>query len=151
MIYLLDTADITAIRRLVDIFPVAGVTTNPTLIAKEKRNFADILRDIRQSIGPDRMLHVKVVGSTADIMMKEAERLRDFVGNGFHVKVPVTAEGIKAIRLLAERQFQITATAIVTPQQALMAAVAGAAFTAPYVNRLDNICGDGVRMVGDIV
>lgn len=150
MIYFLDTADAAAIARLVDLFPVAGVTTNPTLIAREKRPFADILRDIRAAIGTKRMLHVQVVGGTADVMVGEAERLRDFVGEGFHPKVPVTAQGMKAIGLLAERGFSVTATAIVTAQQALMAGVAGATFTAPYVNRLDNIGGDGVRVVADI-
>lgn len=151
MLYLLDTADVTAIARLADLFPVAGVTTNPTLVAREKRPFADILRDIRAAIGSKRMLHVQVVGATASDMVGEAERLRDFVGEGFHPKVPVTAQGMKAIRLLAERGFAVTATAIVTAQQALIAAAAGAAFTAPYVNRLDNIGGDGVKVVSDIV
>ena len=151
MLYLLDTADAAAIGRLVDYFPVAGVTTNPTLIAREKRALPDILRDIRVAIGPDLMLHVQVVGPDAATMVDEAERLRDVVGNGFHPKVPMTREGIKTIRLLARRGFAVTATAIITAEQALMAAVAGAAFTAPYVNRLDNICGDGARVVADIV
>jgi len=150
MIYFLDTADVAAIARLADLYPVAGVTTNPTLIAREKRPLADILRDIRAVIGARRMLHVQVTAPTADVMIVEAERLRDVVGDGFHPKVPVTPEGLKAIRLLAERGFSVTATAIVTAQQALLAAVAGAAFTAPYVNRLDNIGADGVKVVSDI-
>jgi len=150
MIYFLDTADVAAIARGVDLYPVAGVTTNPTLIAREKRPLPDLLRDILAVIGPDKMLHVQVVSGKAETMVEEAERLRDFVGAGFHPKVPVTVQGMKAIRLLAARDFSVTATAIVTAEQALMAAVAGAAFTAPYVNRLDNICGDGAKVVADI-
>lgn len=151
MIYFLDTADAAAIARLADLYPIAGVTTNPTLIAREKRPFADIIRDIRAVIGDGAMLHVQVTGSDADTMVAEARKLADFVGAGFHPKVPVTAEGIKAIRRLSGLGFRVTATAIVTAQQALMAAVAGAAFTAPYVNRLDMIGGDGVKVVADIV
>ncbi|PKR89445.1 transaldolase [Pleomorphomonas diazotrophica] len=151
MIYFLDTADTAAIARLADLYPIAGVTTNPTLIAREKRPFADIIKDIRAVIGDGAMLHVQVTGNDADTMVAEARKLADFVGAGFHPKVPVTAEGIKAIRRLSGLGFRVTATAIVTAQQALMAAVAGAAFTAPYVNRLDMIGGDGVRVVADIV
>lgn len=151
MIYFLDTADVAAIARLCDLYPVAGVTTNPTLIAREKRPFPDIIKDIRAVIGDGAMLHVQVTGSDADTMVAEARKLADLVGAGFHPKVPVTAEGIKAIRRLSGLGFRVTATAVVTAQQALMAAVAGAAFTAPYVNRLDMIGGDGVKVVADIV
>ncbi len=151
MIYFLDTADVAAIARLCDLYPIAGVTTNPTLIARAKRPFPDILKDIRAVIGDGAMLHVQVTSSDADTMVAEARKLADFVGAGFHPKVPVTAEGIKAIRRLSGLGFRVTATAIVTAQQALMAAVAGAAFTAPYVNRLDMIGGDGVKVVADIV
>lgn len=150
MIYFLDTADVAAIARLCDLYPIAGVTTNPTLIAREKRPFADIIRDIRAVIGDGAMLHVQVTGTDSDTMVAEAHRLADLVGAGFHPKVPVTAEGMKTIKRLAAQGFSVTATAIVTAQQALMAAVAGAVFTAPYVNRLDMIGGDGVKVVADI-
>ena len=151
MLHLIDTADVAAIRRIAELFPLAGVTTNPTLIAREKRPFPDIIRDIRAVIGEGSMLHVQVTGHDADTMVAEARKLADFVGAGFHPKVPVTAEGLKAIRRLSGLGFHVTATAIVTAQQALIAAAAGAAFTAPYVNRLDNIGGDGVKVVADIV
>ena len=151
MIYFLDTADAAAIARLCDLYPIAGVTTNPTLVAREKRPFPDVIRDIRQVIGEGAMLHVQVTGRDAETMVTEAKKLADLVGAGFHPKVPVTAEGIKAIRRLAGLGFRVTATAVVAPQQALMAAVAGAAFVAPYVNRLDMIGGDGAHVVADIV
>lgn len=150
MLYLLDTADVAAIRRLADIFPLAGVTTNPTLIARETRPFKGLIQDIRAAIGSGAMLHVQVTGADAATMLAEAKALSDLVGGGFHAKVPLTAEGLKAIRLMAQAGIPVTATAVVTAQQALLAARAGAAFVAPYVNRLDMIGADGVGVVAAI-
>jgi len=151
MLYLLDTADVREIARCVDLYPVAGVTTNPSIIAEAKRPFLDILTDIREVIGEKLMLHVQVTGSDAETMVAEAYRLRDRFGAGILPKVCVTPQGLKAIRLLAASGFSVTATAVGTPQQALLAARAGAAFAAPYVNRLDNIYGDGIGVVTTIV
>ena len=150
MIYFLDTADTQAIQRAVDLYPLSGVTTNPSIIAKENKPLKEILQNIREIIGPDRLLHVQVAGKTADVMVQEARLLHAKVDDRLCIKVPVTREGMKAIRLLAAEGFTVTATAILTPQQALMAAVAGAAYLAPYVNRLDNICGNGIQVVSDI-
>lgn len=149
MIYMLDTANLEAIKRGVDLYPLAGVTTNPSIIAKEKRPLRDILLDIREIIGPDRMLHAQVMGRTADVMLEEARALRKLDAE-IIVKVPVTPQGIKAMKLIAAEGIRITATAILTPQQALMAAVAGAEFLAPYVNRLDNICSNGVQVAAEM-
>ncbi|PSW06565.1 fructose-6-phosphate aldolase [Photobacterium lipolyticum] len=150
MIYMLDTANLAAIAKAVDLYPLAGVTTNPSIIAKENRPLREILLDIREIIGQERMLHAQVMGKTAPVMVQEASALRN-IDENLIIKVPVTAEGMKAIRLLAADGVRVTATAILTPQQALMAAVAGAEFLAPYVNRLDNICGDGVKVTEEIV
>lgn len=151
MIYFIDSADIAAIERCVDLYPVAGVTTNPTIIAKAQRPLADILRDIRKTIGEQRLLHAQVTAADASTMIDEAHRLQDFVGGEFAVKVPVSAQGMKAIKALAAEGMRVTATAILSAEQALMAAVAGAEFLAPYVNRLDNIAGNGVQVAADIV
>ncbi len=152
MIYMLDTANLKDIARCVDLYPITGVTTNPSIIAKENRPLADILRDIKKIIGDDIMLHAQVMGKDADTMVKEAYSLQEVVGSNFVVKIPATAEGIKAMKIISKKgDLRITATAILSPQQALMAAVAGAEFLAPYVNRLDNICADGVKVVADIV
>jgi len=142
MLFLLDTANVKEIARCFDLFPVAGVTTNPTLIAQEKRPFYNILTDIRAVIGEASMLHVQVVGSDAETMVAEAHQLRDRFGADIFPKIPVTPQGLKAIRILAASGFHVTATAIGAPLQALLAARAGASFTAPYVNRLDNIGRD---------
>ncbi|WED28855.1 fructose-6-phosphate aldolase [Vibrio sp. DW001] len=149
MIYFLDTANLDDIKRAVDLYPLAGVTTNPTIISKENKPLKEIILNIREIIGSDRLLHVQVMGKTAEVMLQEAEALRAF-DSDLYIKVPVTPQGIKAIKLMAEKAIPVTATAILTPQQALMAAVAGAEFLAPYVNRLDNICTDGIQVVAEI-
>ncbi|MCF7364117.1 fructose-6-phosphate aldolase [Vibrio sp. A1-b2] len=150
MIYMLDTADLNAIRKAVDLYPLAGVTTNPSIVAKENRPLKEILLDIRECIGEKRMLHAQVMGKDAETMLEEAKALKAF-DNNIIVKVPATPQGIKAMKLIHAEGIRITATAILTPQQALMAAVAGAEFLAPYVNRLDNICSDGVNVAADMV
>jgi len=150
MIYMLDTADLNAIQKAVDLYPLSGVTTNPSIIAKENRPFKNILLDIRKIIGDERMLHAQVMGRTAEIMLEEAKAMCQIDAN-LIIKVPVTAQGLKAIKLINAQGIRITATAILTPQQALMAAMAGAEFLAPYVNRLDNICSGGTQVVDEIV
>ncbi|MDQ0149868.1 fructose-6-phosphate aldolase [Eubacterium multiforme] len=151
MIYMLDTANLNAIRKAFDIYPITGVTTNPTIISKENRDFIGLLKEIRKIIGEDTMLHAQVIGKSAENMIKEAKYLNETIGGNFYVKIPVTKEGIKAIRVLSKEGINITATAIFTAQQALMAAVSGAKFVAPYVNRIDNISGNGVEVVKDII
>lgn len=151
MQYLLDTANLEDIRRAWDIYPLAGVTTNPTLVAREGGDFWALLQAIRGAIGEAALLHVQAVGREAGEIVREAENLAARAGGNVYVKIPVTAEGLKAIKALRGRGVRTTATAVFTPQQALLAAAAGADFVAPYVNRLDNICGGGARVVGDIV
>lgn len=151
MLYLLDTADVRAIARCTDIFPLAGVTTNPTLVARAKRPLLDLLTEIRSIIGEHAMLHAQVMGADAETMVAEAARLCDRFGPNLYPKIPVTPQGLRAIRMLAASGIAVTATAIAAPQQALLAARAGAAFTAPYVNRIDNVSGDGPGVVSQMV
>jgi len=151
MFYILDTADLEQIKRAFDLYPMSGVTTNPTIISKENRSFLDILKEIREIIGEDKMLHVQAVSLKAEDIVKEAEYLKETIGGNIYIKVPVIAEGIKAIKILKKKGIKTTATAIFTPQQALMAAIAGAEFVAPYVNRIDNITGNGINVVAQIV
>ena len=151
MLYLLDTANLDQIKRAFDLYPMSGVTTNPTIISKEKRSFLDILKQIREIIGQDKMLHVQAVSKNADEIVKEAEYITNTIGGNIYIKVPVIPEGIKAMKILKSKGIKITATAVFTADQALMAAVAGADFVAPYVNRIDNISGNGVNVVKEIV
>lgn len=147
MEYFLDTADLEAIRKINDFFPIAGVTTNPSIIAKEKRDFKKIVTEIYDIIGKDKKVHAQAVGLTADIIIKEAELLRDTFGENFYTKIPVTLEGIKAMKILSRKGHNITATGILSPQQIIMAAEAGAEYMAPYVNRSDNIGENGIEIV----
>ena len=147
MEYLLDTANPEEIREMNEIFPLSGVTTNPTIIAKENKPYIELLNGILEIIGKEKMLHVQVLGKTADVIIKESKLLKEKFAGNLYIKIPVFAEGIKAMRELKKDGFNITATGILSSQQIIMAAEAGADYMAPYVNRADNIGGDGVRVV----
>lgn len=151
MEYILDTADIKAIQHCNEFYPLSGVTTNPSIIAKENRNFWEIVKEIRNIIGPDKLLFAQTVQKTADKMVEEAVLMNEKSGGEFCVKIPVCEEGLKATKELKKRGIKVLVTAIFTPAQALIAAKAGADYVAPYVNRLDNIIGDGCEVVAQIV
>ena len=151
MIYLLDTADLAAIRHCNEFYPLSGVTTNPSIIAKEKTDFWPLVEEIRNIIGKDKMLHVQTTATKAEDIVEEAKLMQKRLGENFFVKIPIGEEGLKATMMLKKIGIPVTMTAIFTPAQALMAAKAGASFVAPYVNRLDNILGDGVEVVAQIV
>ena len=151
MIYILDTADLAAIKHCNEFYPLAGVTTNPSIIAKAKTDFWPLVENIRAIIGKDKMLHVQTTETKAEAIVEEAKLLQERLGGEFYVKIPIGEEGLKATMMLKEIGIKVTMTAIFTPAQALMAARAGASFVAPYVNRLDNILGDGCEVVAEIV
>lgn len=151
MIYILDTADLAAIKHCNEFYPLSGVTTNPSIIAKEKGDFWQILKEIRGVIGNDKMLHVQTVQTTAKKMVEEARVIKEKIGGDIYIKIPIGEEGLKAVPMIKNLGIGVTMTAIFTPAQALMAAKAGADFVAPYVNRLDNILGDGTNVVAEIV
>ena len=151
MEYIIDSANLEAIKACVDYFPVSGVTTNPTIITREKMELKPLLLAIRNLIGPDRMLHVQVTCDNAADMVDEAVVLNNLLGPNFYVKIPVTKEGIKAIRLIKQKGINVTATAIFNQTQALMAAVAGADYVAPYVNKIDSIACCSANVIAEIV
>jgi len=150
MEYMLDSANVAAIQECIEYFPVDGVTTNPTIISREKRDFLPLLREIRETIGPDRKLFVQTTANLAEDIVREAHFLRNMLGESFFLKIPVSPEGMKATTELKKRGISVATTALFTPQQALMAAKAGTDYVAPFVNRLDNILADGPRVVGEI-
>ena len=150
MKYMIDGADISAIRKIVKVFPVVGVTTNPTIVSKTGLDLKTVITNIRKVIGHEKMLHVQALSATADGIVDEAHRIVDFAGENTYVKIPVTPDGFEAMMRLSAEGIDITATAIFTPQQALMAATAGAKYVAPYVNRLDNISVSGPDVAGEI-
>ncbi len=148
---LLDSAEVKFIKSANEYYPIDGITTNPTILAKEKRPYIEILQEIVSIIGSEKMLHVQVLSTNAKEIIKEAEYVSQILNGNIYIKIPVIPEGFKAMMALRQMNIKFTATAVFTPQQALMAAKAGASFVAPYVNRIDNISGDGVKVVADIV
>lgn len=151
MIYIIDTADLEAIKHINEFYPIDGVTTNPSIIAKEKTDFIERLRAIRSIIGEDKILCAQTLQNDADLIVKEGIKLKEAIGGDFYLKIPIGEAGLKATMELKKLGIGVLMTAIFTPTQALMAAKAGADFVAPYVNRIDNVCGDGVGVVAEIV
>ncbi len=153
MIYLADTANIEELKDLFYYFPIAGVTTNPTIIGAEKKPLSLILPQIIDIVGDKRMLHVQMISNIAEDMVREAKtyKARFGLGDNFFAKIPVSKEGYRAMPMLKDAGINVTATAIFTQQQALLAARAGADWVAPYVNRLDNISSHGIEVVKHIV
>ena len=152
MIYLADTANIEELKELFYYFPLEGVTTNPTLLGAENKPLSVILPQIIDLVG-DKMLHVQMISRKAEDMVREAKTYKEKFGLGdnFYVKIPVSFEGYRAMPMLKDAGFNVTATAIFSQQQALVAARAGADWVAPYVNRLDNISSHGIEVVKNIV
>ncbi len=146
---IIDDANIENIRKIYEYYPVSGVTTNPSILAKAGGNPLEHLKNIRQVIGEDE-LHVQVLEDRAEEIIKEAEFLNEKLGANTYVKVPVNPEGLKAIKYLSKEGFKITATAIYSINQAYLAAEAGANYLAPYINRIDNLGYDGINIAKSI-
>lgn len=145
----LDTADVAAVTRLARIFPLAGVTTNPSIIASSKTPPEVVLPALKEALGGRGRLFAQVMAPQADGMVEEAHRLRAII-NDLVVKVPVTAEGLAAIKQLRAAGIPTLGTAVYGAAQGLLAALAGAEYVAPYVNRLDAQGGDGIQTVSEL-
>ncbi|MCI8561431.1 MAG: fructose-6-phosphate aldolase [Dorea sp.] len=140
MKYLLDTANLNAIRKYYEIFPISGVTSNPSIVKKEgKVDFFAHMNEIRSIIGRDKSLHIQVTALDTEGMLKDADRILNDVDKDVYIKVPVTMEGIKAIKKLKASRINVTATAIYNKMQGLLAMEAGADYIAPYYNRMENM------------
>ncbi|WP_320957391.1 fructose-6-phosphate aldolase [Enterocloster asparagiformis] len=150
MKFIIDDADIAKIKDIYNTFAVDGVTTNPSILAKSGRHPYEVLTEIREFIGPDAELHVQVIAPDAEGMVRDGHRIVEVLGKNTYVKVPTTKEGLRAMKLLHAEGIRVTATAIYTRMQAFLAAKAGADYAAPYVNRIDNLGGDGVKTAQDI-
>ena len=146
----IDSANLEKIKKLNEYFPIDGVTTNPTIIVKEKKPFLPLLREIRSIIGDEKELFVQAIADKAEDIVQEAYHMNKVLTGNIIVKIPVTAEGIKAIKILKEEGIRTLATTVYTPMSAFMAAKAGADYVAPYVNRIDNLTGNGVNVVSEI-
>ena len=146
---ILDTANTTAIKELNELLTVAGVTTNPTIITKSGKPFETAIQDIIACLAPEQKLFVQAVSTDCDGIVEEAKYIASLKENAY-VKIPVTHEGMKAIKKVHAMGIGILATAIYSADQGLMAAMNGADYLAPYVNRMDNY-GDGVGQVIDLI
>lgn len=144
MKFLIDDANIERIKTLYNYYPIDGVTTNPSILAKYGKPPYEALLAIREFIGNKAELHAQVVSTTAEDMVEEGRKIERILGNNTYIKIPTVPEGLKAMQILRGEGYHVTATAIYTPMQAYLAAKAGAEYAAPYVNRIDNLGGDGV-------
>ncbi|MCS2155602.1 fructose-6-phosphate aldolase [Scandinavium sp. H11S7] len=145
----LDSANVAEVERLARIFPVAGVTTNPSIVAAGKETLWEVLPRLQKAIGEEGTLFAQTMSRDAQGMVEEARRLRDTVP-GIVVKIPVTAEGLVAIKQLKKEGITTLGTAVYSASQGLLAALAGAKYVAPYVNRIDAQGGDGIRTVQEL-
>ena len=145
----LDTSDVAAVKRLARIFPLAGVTTNPSIVAAGKTPVEVLLPQLYDALDGKGRLFAQVMANTAEGMGADAHKLRAIIPD-LVVKVPVTAEGLAAIKCLKAEGIPTLGTAVYGAGQGLLSALAGAKYVAPYVNRVDAQGGDGVQMVNDL-
>ncbi|NIF57787.1 fructose-6-phosphate aldolase [Enterobacter sp. Ap-916] len=145
----LDTADVAAVKRLARVLPLQGVTTNPSIVAKAGISLWEVLPALQDALGGEGQLFAQVIANQADEMVKEAQLLTTRVP-GLVVKVPTTPEGLAALKQLKVLGIPTLGTAVYGATQGLLAALAGAEYVAPYVNRLDAQGGDGIQMVQDL-
>ena len=147
MKFFIDTANFDDIKAAYEMGFIAGVTTNPSLIVKEKRDLHEVIQQIADLVeGP---VSAEVIATTAPEMVKEAHELIK-LGDNVVIKVPMTAEGLKAVSVLSKEGIKTNVTLIFSANQALLAARAGATYVSPFVGRVDDISMDGIQLIEDI-
>jgi TalC/MipB family fructose-6-phosphate aldolase len=148
---MLDTANLAEIERGLATYPISGVTSNPTIIKAEGGvDFFVHMQKIRELIGESRSLHVQVVSTDCASIMAEAQKIVSLLGPSTFVKIPVTQEGLEAIRILSKKGINITATAIYTTLQGILAMLSGARYLAVYYNRMLNIDIDAAKVIKEL-
>lgn len=147
---ILDTSNIEAIKDLNSMLTVTGVTTNPTIVTKSGKEIEDLVKEFDEVLSEDQLLFVQAVSTDYEGIMKEARIISKFRPKNSYVKIPVTHDGLRAIKQAKKEGIGVLATAIYTADQAFLAAMNGADYLAPYVNRMDNY-GDGVANVKDLI
>ncbi len=144
----IDTANIEEIKEINDWGVICGVTTNPSLIAKEGRDFKEVINEITSIV--DGPISAEVISLNADEMVKEALELVKIHKNVV-IKVPMTKEGLKAVSILSKNGIKTNVTLVFSASQALLAARAGATYVSPFVGRMDDISNEGIDIIQDIV
>ena len=151
MEFMLDTLNINEIKKWARVLPLAGVTSNPTIAKKEAEiDFFKRIHEVREIIGEAPSIHVQVVAKDYDGILKDAAKIRQECGGNVFIKVPVTPEGLAAIKTLKSEGYKITATAIYTVFQGLLAIEAGADYLAPYYNRMENLNIDSAQVIAQL-
>ena len=143
----IDTANFDEIKAVYEMGFIAGVTTNPSLIVKEKRDLKEVIKQIAELV--DGPVSAEVIATTAPEMVKEAHELVK-LGKNVVIKVPMTEEGLKAVSVLHKEGIKTNVTLIFSANQALLAARAGATFVSPFVGRMDDMSMDGITLIEDI-
>ena len=147
---LIDSADIKKAREIEKYYTIAGITTNPTILSKIEGSLEDKLKELKEFTYGKYEVHVQTTESEVEKIVEEAKKLRDYFGESFYIKIPVTKAGLEAIKLCSKEDIRVTATAILTPMQTLAAAKNGANYVAPYVNRMENVGQDAKEAILEI-
>ena len=147
MKFFIDTAKVEDIKKANDMGVICGVTTNPSLIAKEGRDFKEVVKEITEIV--DGPISAEVISLEADKMVEEALELTKIHKN-IVIKIPMTEEGLKAVKALSAKGIKTNVTLIFSATQALLAARAGASYVSPFVGRLDDIGQDGISLISDM-
>ncbi len=149
MKFFIDTANVDEIRKANELGVICGVTTNPSLIAKEGRDFVEVVKEITTIV--DGPISAEVISLEANAMVAEAEELLKKLNHpNIVIKLPMCAEGLKACKMLTDKGIKTNVTLIFSAAQALLAAKAGATYVSPFVGRVDDIDWDGIQLVADI-
>ncbi|MTI68262.1 MAG: fructose-6-phosphate aldolase [Firmicutes bacterium] len=147
MKFFIDTANIEEIKEINQWGVIEGVTTNPSLIAKEGRDFKQVIEEITDIV--DGPISAEVISSDSEGMIKEAEKLAKINVNVV-IKIPMTKEGLKAVKVLSDKGIKTNVTLVFSANQALLAARSGASFVSPFIGRMDDIGNNGIDIVEDI-
>ncbi|MFL2079422.1 fructose-6-phosphate aldolase [Marinilactibacillus psychrotolerans] len=148
---IIDTANIEKIKDYLTYLPVDGVTTNPSILKKEGSiEFVNHMKEIRSLIGKEKSLHIQTIAEDYEGMIKDARKIVDLIDREVYIKIPVSKDGLAAIKTLKAEGFNITATAIYSEIQALLATELEADYLAPYVNRMSNLNTDPYKVISNI-
>jgi transaldolase len=150
MKFFIDTANVDDIRKANDMGVICGVTTNPSLIAKEGRDFVEVIKEITSIVDGPISGEVKATTVDAEGMIKEGREIAAIHPNMI-VKIPMTVEGLKAVKVLSKEGIKTNVTLIFSANQALLAARAGATYVSPFLGRLDDISSPGIELIENIV
>jgi transaldolase len=148
MKFFIDTADIEEIRKARDLGILDGITTNPTLVAKTGRPYRDVISEIASEVKVP--LSAEVISTDSDGMLEEARELAK-LGDTINIKIPLTEDGLRSVKVLTEERIDTNVTLCFNSTQALMAAKAGATYISPFIGRLDDISHEGMEVVDEIL